>query len=75
MKLQQAISDERHFYASSIAEWRVSEKLEDLIKDMKKSEVTFGVWMVPTHKSAPYEIRGYRPQVEGTTFLGTWEPK
>ena len=62
----------KHFYASSIASWRVSEDLETLIKDMKREGYSFAVVMVPLPIEADYEITSYMPNVEGCVLLAEY---
>jgi hypothetical protein len=62
-----------HFFASSVAEWRTSENLDELIATMKKLEYPFNLFFVPIAATAEYEIRQYSPRVEGTKFLGFWD--
>ena len=61
-----------HFYASSCAEWRVSNDLDDLIKSMKRDGYQFNLFYVPVPKDAAYKIRCYAPQVPGAVWLGAY---
>lgn len=65
----------RHFFASSIGEWLCNEDIEQLIADMKRSGLPFIVWTVPVPISATYDIRGYRPVVDGAVILGRYDLK
>ena len=62
-----------HFYASSIGEWRTSDDIEALVKGMKRSKLNFALWKIPGDKSIPYEINRYRPVVDETVYLGTYQ--
>jgi len=58
-----------HYYASSVAEWRVDNDLEKLIKTMKKDRYGFIVWIVPANIEAHYQIQEYAPQVPGSIAI------
>ncbi len=67
-----------HFFASSIATWAVTtdeRDLRDLLAMFDKEGLTYNLWLVPGHHEDDYEIRMFAPQVEGTQYLGTFEPK
>lgn len=63
----------QHFFASSIAEWKVHKEIEFLIKYMKKHKQPFNLYFVPLPEEAPYQIKDFAPVVEGVVFLGYWE--
>lgn len=67
-----ALKGKRHFFASSLGEWRTGDNLEDLIAAMKKGGMDFNLYCVPVPKDAEYKISNYAPVVEGTVFLGYW---
>ena len=65
-----------HFYASSAATWATTtpeRDLAQLIELMEAEELTFNIYIVPGSHDAPYEIKMYRPQVEGVEWLGTFD--
>ena len=57
--------EQGHYFGSSIAEWRVNENKDELIKGMKKYGYSFTVYFVPLPIKAHYKIRNYQPVVEG----------
>ena len=68
-------NNEGHFFASSIANWATTtpkRTLGDVIKYMEKEGYPFSLFYVPAPWDSDYEIRRYQPQVEGTTYLGTF---
>ena len=66
---------DRHFYASSAAEWRVDSDPEELIHTMRRQPYPFTVWRVALPLHADYPIKEYRPDVdpELLTFIGFWD--
>ena len=67
-----------HFFASSIAQWATTtdhRDLRDLIKLMDQDGYAYSLFLVPGSHEANYEIRMYQPQVEGTQWVGYFEPK
>jgi hypothetical protein len=67
-----------HFYASSVCTWiTTNEKrnLVQLLKHMEKEGYPYSLYLVPVPHDAPYEIKMYQPQVEGTQWVGFFEPK
>ena len=69
-----------HFYCQNCAEWQVSEDIDSLIKLMKRSCKQngfkfFSMYYVPAPISAEYNIRQFKPEVEGCIFLGTYNTK
>lgn len=67
--------DTRHFFASSIGEWRVGADLKKLMRAMDKSGFAYNLWLVPGNADDDYEIENYKPVVEGATYLTTIHPK
>ena len=71
--------DNFHFYASSALDWRCSQDLEKLIKEMralcksKNHNFHFWVFYIPAPIETPYEIISYQPQYEGRIFLGEYQ--
>lgn len=65
----------RHFFAASLAEWRVDQDIERLIRRMKKGGFAFSLWYVPTAIEQDYDVERFIPQVEGAVFLTTIHPK
>lgn len=65
----------RHFFASSIAYWRVDQDIERLIRTMKKDKYAFSLWYVPTAVEQDYDIERSAPQVHGAVLLTTIYPK
>lgn len=64
---------EHHFFASSVATWRVSYDLHQLIEDMAREGYCFNVALVPGPIDTPYQIRNFMPQLEGTTYLAFYD--
>jgi len=64
-----------HFFATSAAEWHVDSDIKRLIKFMDKQGFEYGLWYVPDDINANYEIKYFVPQVEGSVFLGKYQPK
>ena len=54
-----------HYYATSMAEWRVGYDLLTLIQRMKREPFAFVIFLVPGAKDISYELDNYVPQVEG----------
>lgn len=75
--------DNFHFYASSSLDWRCSQDLEKLIKEMRglskvysSRNITnphFWIFYIPAPIETPYEIVNYQPQYEGRIFLGEYQ--
>lgn len=63
----------RHFFASSMATWKVSYDLEGLIRALRREGYPFAVYSVPGPLDAEYEIKMFTPQVEGTQHLVTYK--
>jgi hypothetical protein len=67
-----------HFYASSVSQWVTTNETRDLralLKMMDKDGFPYNLFLVPVPHDAPYEIKMYQPQVEGTQWLGFFEKK
>jgi hypothetical protein len=67
-----------HFFASSVADWATTNDKRDLralLKMMDKFGYAYNLFLVPGAHDADYEIKVYRPQVEGTQLLGFFETK
>ena len=64
-----------HWYASSIAEWKVDDDLDRLIAKMKKSGYDFDVFRISMPLDAEYGINYYVPQVpaDKIVFVGFWQ--
>jgi len=62
-----------HFYGSSVAEWKTSDNIQDVINYLKPAKLPFSLWLVPLPDDAPYEINFYQPKVEGIVYLGTYK--
>ena len=62
-----------HIFGSSIAEWKVSEDIHEVIAFMSRSKYPYSLFYVPLPVDAEYEIRHYAPQAEGSIFLGMKE--
>ncbi len=62
-----------HFYATSIARWKVSDNIGALIDAFRKDGYDFSIWYVPLPLDASYKIEEYRPKVDGLVWLGTYE--
>ena len=69
---------DNHFFASSIAQWATTtdeRDLRDLIKLMDQDGYAYSLFLVPGPHDAEYSINFYQPQVEGTQWVGFFEPK
>ena len=69
---------DHHFFASSASTWMATNEtrgLHDVIKAMEKEGLLFNLFLVPVAHTAEYEIRAYRPRVDGVVWLGTFDPK
>lgn len=66
-----------HWYATSIADWRVDDNLETLIARMKGLGFDFQIWRVSLPIDAEYRISNYAPEVppEKLHFVGFWRQK
>jgi hypothetical protein len=70
--------DHSHFFASSVCTWITTNEKRDLrqlIKHMEKEGYPYNLFLVPVAHDAPYEIKTYQPQVDGTQWLGFYEQK
>lgn len=70
--------DNSHFFASSVCTWITTNEKRDLrqlIKYMEKEGHPYNLFLVPVPHDAPYEIKTYQPQVDGTQWLGFYETK
>ena len=64
--------DTHHFFASSASTWMTTTDergLHDVLEAMEKEGKTFNLFLVPLPHSADYEIRLYRPAVQGVEWL------
>lgn len=69
--------DTLHFYAASAATWMTTKPDLDLVtmlKRMAKEGRVFNLFMVPLPWDAGYEIKAYRPVVDGAVWLGCFDP-
>ena len=67
-----------HFYASSVCTLITTKEKRDLrqlINHMDKEGYPYSLYLVPVPHDASYEIKMYQPQVEGTQWVGFFEPK
>ncbi len=67
-----------HFYASSVCAWVTTtpeRDLRQLIKHMERNGFSYNLFLVPLPHDAPYKIKRYEPEVEGTQWLGYFETK
>lgn len=62
----------QHFFAASMAEWRVHEDPVVLINAFKREGYSFTLWYVPVDIRTNYEIEYFSPIVEGAKMLGTY---
>lgn len=69
---EQSADRNNHYFASSLGQWKVSEDLDELIKQMKANGMSFVVYLVPLPLGADYEIRSYAPDAPGSVFIGRW---
>ena len=70
--------DSSHVFASSASTWMTTNPGRDtaqLIKLMQDEGRTFNLYFVPLPHHADYEIKMYRPAVEGAQWMGCYEPK
>ena len=58
-----------HYFASSVAEWKVDKDLPKLIRAMKKDDFPFVVWIVPVNIEGDYEINFFAPIVDGAIMI------
>ena len=66
-----------HFFASSVAMWITTapeRTLKELLAHMEKEGLPFNLFHVPVPYDADYEINWFQPQVEGTLYIGFFEP-
>ena len=56
-----------HYFASSIATWKVDTDLQKLIKYMQSEGFTFNIFKVDLDIKAPYGISGYAPDLPKET--------
>jgi len=63
----------KHFYGSSVAEWKTSTNLMDIINHFRKDDLIYNLWIVPLPHESSYEIEWYQPKVEGAEFLGSFK--
>lgn len=59
-----------HYFASSVLHWRVDNDIRELIRRMDKlGDKEYVVYRVPLSKESEYDIKSYRPAVEGAEKL------
>lgn len=75
MKTTNPRGEPHHFYATSVAEWKVSDSLDTLISQMKRSRFDFQVFRIDLPLDADYPIRDYVPDVprDKIHFVGMWQ--
>jgi hypothetical protein len=64
-----------HFFAASALTWATTtgeRTLQDLLKLMDKERLAYNLYLVPVKYDADYDIEFFQPQVEGTSWLGTF---
>jgi predicted O-linked N-acetylglucosamine transferase (SPINDLY family) len=67
-----------HFFAASAATYALTNDerdLQALLKLMDKERLAYNLYLVPVPHDTEYQINWYRPQVEGTMHLGTFNFK
>lgn len=64
------MTEQFHFFASSVATWKALPDLRELIKFMDKEKFTYSIWYLPIPHGTDYDITYYTPQVEGRVYLG-----
>lgn len=67
-----------HFFAASCVTWATTTDKRDLpalIDLMNREGYTYNLFLVPVHHAVPYDIEFYQPKVQGTQFLGAFQPK
>lgn len=64
-----------HIMGTSVAEWKTSEDIHEVIRFMDKGGFTYSLFYIPLPFDAEYEIKFYVPQVDGAIYLGTKEIK
>ena len=75
--MNENMPDNAHFYAASVALWATTNEtrnLRDLFRLMDKEGFGYNLFLVPVAHDTDYEIKMYQPQVEGTQWLGYFEP-
>lgn len=68
--------DNTHFFAASASTWMTTTPergLDKLIELMAREQRVFNVYKVPLPHTADYQIKMYRPQVEGAEWLGCFD--
>jgi hypothetical protein len=68
----------QHFFAASVYDWALTTPERDLpalIKLMNKFGHGYNLFLVPVSSDTPYDINLFQPQVEGTQWLGFFDPK
>lgn len=64
-----------HFFASSIADWRTSTDIRELIKTMdmlsEKNKYPYVLFYIPLPADAEYKIDNYVPQIKEKIYLGS----
>ena len=63
----------RHFYATSVGEWRKDSDLEALLSFMKSGGMPFTIWTIPAPLDVTYTIKAFTPQIEGAVLLGRFD--
>lgn len=66
------VESKGHFYAASIAEWKVDTDIEKLIRYMKAGGYSFNVIHVPLGIDEDYGIENFVPMVEGCKVLANY---
>ena len=64
-----------HFFAASAVTWATTtdkRTLQDLLKLMDKERFAYNLYLVPVKYDTDYDIEFFQPQVEGTSWLGTF---
>lgn len=77
-KEKQRLSNNQHFFAASTSTWMATtpdRSLPEMLKLMAKEGQGYNLFLVPLPYDADYQISFFQPQVEGTQWLGFFEPK
>jgi hypothetical protein len=65
--------DPHHFFATSVAGYKTSASLDEVISTMKYDNIPFSVWLVPLPLESCYSIENFVPQVDESISLTTYE--
>jgi hypothetical protein len=64
-----------HFYAANLGTWATTNpqrELPALIRMMEQDELPYVLMYLPVPHDADYQIKFFKPEVEGAVYLGTY---